>query len=1555
MSLSFRIPFAMFRSLHTRPVLTDIATAALALVLIGPLVFTPAQALTGGPDAYGYTFTDSTETNGPAFQWIDITTTGQAVVTDGDDSSTFDPSVGNNGPVELGFPFTFYGTTHTSLTAATNGFLSTINDKGDDATNDCPLPARPSEGGGARFYLLHDDLTFVRGGDLYYQYFQKSPHPHAECGVSIFSWNQVIEKSSEKPIDIQALLFDNGDIIYQYGNNNATSNNGYTIAIQDTSAKTALTYNCSNSSLNVPNNLAILITPPSITVTTNADELDATATNGTGISLREAIRDIVDGGQIHFAPSLSGETLDITSGVSAELIAINKPLTINASSLDEPFSISGDRSAPIMNINNATVVLKNLVIRDGVGITNQAAGIEIDTNAAVKLCHVDFLFNRSDSLLTASAIRSVSGGRFSAIKCRFRSNSAIVGAAILTGGSGGGPCVIQHCEFACNRSTDAGGAISFFPTSGVLTITDSSFFDNEVSNGDGGAIRVRADQFLLRNSTLSNNRATGLGGAIRILNPIGSPALVEHCTIAENQSGAASAISVGAPFSIGHTVLTKNYSLNAGNPVIDNLPPPALGTSLGYNLSDVAETLLNQGSDTTNPDPKLGPLGHYGGFTMTHLPLAGSPLIDNGNPAITNPPATDQRKLPRITNGDTPIPSGGSEIIDIGAVESGPFLVVNTVTDENNTPIGAGTGNISLREAVREATSGQHIRFDASLSGAVFTLLASFQGDLVNTNNATSIHIDASNLAIRPVIDGNPNDNIFDMSNGEALSLHHLELVDGRDTSGGAIIGNGPLTLNRCRLAENCSTGGFGGGAIRADGSHHAYHCSEFFENDCTGTGSSGSVAHFTSDTYLRITDCWFHENDHRSGAFNSGRSTIRTRGWVVVDRSTFAQNANPRGHVIEKARDGCFVIRSSTFSGNQSRGSDPVLGTAGFSFPADVSHSTFIGNTAESFLLGSPTVIENSSAISPISLAFNVFSKNFKGVSRSNPANEPLDDSPNRFESRGFNLADVNTPALDHPNDLNVLIPGLDGADLRFGPLAWNGGKVPTHHPLADSPAIDGFDVAVTSSFGLAPVVDVRNVDRSQDGDANSVIAIDCGAVEAVTPIVVNTSNDENTANTTTSLREAITAASDPGRIIFSSSLAGDTIDLDSAAGGQNSQFITTKTLLIDATNLFDGGITVAGPSNSRILNFGTSSATKALSLHGISFTDGKGASGGAIAASNACLTVTHSAFFRNNPSGGGGALLLNNVATLLENVTLSENRAIGGGAAGGAIQASNGTDLTIRHCTIFENEATAAGAGIALIGNTSSAVFYSTILAENRRTNNNLANVFVSGSPPINSSGYNLTDDPATYFTDPTDIVSTNPSLNSLPTPTAYPGGLAITNPPAAGSPAVDNGPAAIMLPPCTDARGFPRSACAAMDIGAYELGAGLGNDFSDGDGIDSYWELFHGLSNTTNDANLDLDGDGMTNLQEFLNGYKPNDPGSVLRTTGLFKPVGQNFANISWIASPGRTYDIYHSEDLNVTDPWNKIGTVTTYTASGEFRIDSSAILNARNAFFEIRPTP
>jgi uncharacterized repeat protein (TIGR01451 family) len=65
------------------------------------------------------------------------------------------------------------------------------------------------------------------------------------------------------------------------------------------------------------------------------------------------------------------------------------------------------------------------------------------------------------------------------------------------------------------------------------------------------------------------------------------------------------------------------------------------------------------------------------------------------------------------------------------------------------------------------------------------------------------------------------------------------------------------------------------------------------------------------------------------------------------------------------------------------------------------------------------------------------------------------------------------------------------------------------------------------------------------------------------------------------------------------------------------------------------------------------------------------------------------------------------------------------------------------------------------------------------------------------------------------------------------------------------------------------------------------------SDLDGMHDSWEVVYGLNPNLNDASLDSDGDGVTNLVEYQNGSKPNDvtsrPPQVQLSVAFFAPPG------------------------------------------------------------------
>ena len=69
------------------------------------------------------------------------------------------------------------------------------------------------------------------------------------------------------------------------------------------------------------------------------------------------------------------------------------------------------------------------------------------------------------------------------------------------------------------------------------------------------------------------------------------------------------------------------------------------------------------------------------------------------------------------------------------------------------------------------------------------------------------------------------------------------------------------------------------------------------------------------------------------------------------------------------------------------------------------------------------------------------------------------------------------------------------------------------------------------------------------------------------------------------------------------------------------------------------------------------------------------------------------------------------------------------------------------------------------------------------------------------------------------------------------------------------------------------------------------------ADKDGMDDNWESTHGLNPAVNDRDGDLDGDGLTNIQEYILGTNPNSNDSNGDGTGDGQEVDSNGLGIAW----------------------------------------------------------
>ena len=389
---------------------------------------------------------------------------------------------------------------------------------------------------------------------------------------------------------------------------------------------------------------------------------DGTGAQGSGNNPADvvggAIRDNFNASLTLQNMNISGNVSQAAGGaISMENPDFSTPWTLKVENSTISNNRSGDAGGGINTIGNGRVDITQSVISDNV-CENQGAGIWLDTDDVAG--PVGTTIHQS-ALLTLT--QSVISGNVS----------------LATGNFGGG------IGNAGNDSLAAGQA----PLPGevqAVSIIDSTI-SNNVTGGSGGGYGDQGGQgtLIVQNSTIANNSAN-LGGGIQADGP---STTISDSTITGNSSqttGGGIVVTAGT-FTLNNSIVAQNFAGPANfvggmDPDIMATVNSASGDFIG--IKDVDLTITtgtgNQVGSLTAPlYAQLGPLQNNGGpiagaptstqTVPTEAPLPGSPVIDNGDNALSLP-TTDQRGLLRVINGT----------VDIGAVEFQPPATSTLVT-----------------------------------------------------------------------------------------------------------------------------------------------------------------------------------------------------------------------------------------------------------------------------------------------------------------------------------------------------------------------------------------------------------------------------------------------------------------------------------------------------------------------------------------------------------------------------------------------------------------------------------------------------------------------------------------------------------------------------------------------------------------------------------------------------------------------------------------------------------------------------------------------------------
>jgi predicted outer membrane repeat protein len=504
-------------------------------------------------------------------------------------------------------------------------------------------------------------------------------------------------------------------------------------------------------------------------------------------------------------------------------LQITDSVNINGTGVSRIIVSGGNQNFGVININNSNsslidVAIRRLTIRDGGNGTDFINGAGIASFENLSLDRVAILSNSSGATAGGGGIQ-VFAGSLKMIDSTVANNSARQGGGI-------------------ELSTDAIEAI----------IVNSTISGNEAT-GFGGGVIATSGNIVLRNSTITGNRANSDG----VSNEIGGG-------VFGNVNGTLESITLYNTIVAGNTRGATQTPNDIGNPVRSISSNNVIGNSAsrGGLTNGVNGNIIGNNGTGTRPIATIlnTTLANNGGETLTHLLASGSVASNAGNNSNALKPdgsalTRDQRGNPRRIGA-----------VDIGAVElfvtSGPILVDNSssVFNDNFDP-----GDVSLWEAIVFANASpgpDTINFASALNGQTITLADANNTIYINDtltiagNGATSTIIDLNqsnlyltvgNLLVDSLTmrDGN---SAIETNTGTALLINRSYFTENTSTTkGGAVHARGPVSILESTFADNGS--GVNGGAVFASGPLTASQST--FSGNVAGNSSSGGAIYATA------------------------------------------------------------------------------------------------------------------------------------------------------------------------------------------------------------------------------------------------------------------------------------------------------------------------------------------------------------------------------------------------------------------------------------------------------------------------------------------------------------------------------------------------------------------------------------------------------------------------------------------------------------------------------------------------------------------------------------
>lgn len=451
-------------------------------------------------------------------------------------------------------------------------------------------------------------------------------------------------------------------------------------------------------------NFAILLCPaqsisaaPKATITVDTTSETSSAGHCT---LRDAIL-AANAGTTRFNCVGSGGADSIgfsTAGtivLTGTLPVIAQDLTIDGGG---SITISGNSLYQIVSVSS-TINLNLIGLRFQNGNSGVLPGGAISNAGNLAITNTTFISNSASNY--GGAIENANGSGLTVVNSTFSNNSSFNGGGAIDTNPMPNISILNSTFSNNSTAIDHGGAIYIFNITNA-TIANSSFVNNTAGGlGEGGGVRIEAGSFtvitnssftrnnaesgaaisnngsttLITNTTMSGNKSNKDGGGIQNANS--ATTTLNNVTLATNVAdyNNDTAGNGGGIYSEGGSTLNLKNTILAKNNDLGNEAPDCQGalTTLGNNLlgDDTLCTGLTDGASGDKvgtggspKDPKLGPLGYYGGSTLVHSLLTGSLALNAGSNSTCA--STDQRGVVRPLTGGNPCDMGAYEGVGYG-------------------------------------------------------------------------------------------------------------------------------------------------------------------------------------------------------------------------------------------------------------------------------------------------------------------------------------------------------------------------------------------------------------------------------------------------------------------------------------------------------------------------------------------------------------------------------------------------------------------------------------------------------------------------------------------------------------------------------------------------------------------------------------------------------------------------------------------------------------------------------------------------------------------------